>query len=159
METNTKIVVEKNEHDKSANTNVLILGEKEENRDKALVLIYNNIRRKTALLTATTETIMIPSQLCGKVIGRKGSTVQAIQKMTGARIDIERKEGVEALLDGPRKCTIKGSAEQIEKAKELIAEAQCGEDIAQAAAVAAAMIKFIKEELKKEGFAFPGLES
>ena len=102
---------------------------------------------------------MIPSQLCGKVIGRKGSTVQAIQKISGARIDIERKEGFEALQDGPRKCTIKGSAEQIEKAKELIAMAQRGEDIAQAAAVAAAMIKFLKEELKKEGFAFPGLES
>ena len=149
-QTNTKIVVHKNEHDKTANTNVLILGKKE-NREKALILIAQNVHRKIALHTATTDTVMIPGHLCGKVIGRGGANVQAIQNLTGARIQIERKEGLDAILDrdGPRKCEIKGSPEQIEKAKELIDMAQKGVDIAETAFIAAFVVKFL-QELKKE---------
>lgn len=149
-QTNSKILVRRNEQDKTANTKVLIVGEKE-NCEKALNLMAQNVHRKIALHTATTDTVIIPGHLCGKVIGKGGANVRAIQTLTGARVQIERKEGLDALLDlgGPRKCEIKGSPEQIEKAKELIDKAQKGEDIAQAAFLAAFMVKFL-QELKKE---------
>ncbi|CAI7988526.1 Ubiquitin carboxyl-terminal hydrolase CYLD [Geodia barretti] len=69
--TDTKIRVEKKEVTRQPNTRVVIIGEKE-NCKKALFLIVQNLRRKTALHIATTETIDIPSQHCGRVIGRKG---------------------------------------------------------------------------------------
>ena len=149
-QTNTMILVHKNEQDKTANIEVLICG-KRENCEKALILIAQNVHQKIALHTATTDTIMIPYHLCGKVIGRGGANMQAIQNLTGVRVQIERKEGLDAILDrdGPRKCEIKGSPQQIEKAKELIDMAQKGEDIAQAAFIAAFMVKML-EGLKKE---------
>ena len=155
-ETGTKITVAKNESDVAANTKVLIQGSKE-NCEKAQFLILQNIRQKTALLTATTDIMMIPNQsLCGRVIGRGGANVRAIQDLTGTQIKVERKKGLEALLDsdGPRRCEIKGSPDQIKKAKELINMALKGEDIAQAEVIAAFMMK-LKEELKGEGFTFP----
>ena len=155
-ETDTKITVVKDESDTTANTNVLIQGSKE-NCEKALRLIVQNIRRKTALHTATTDTMMIPNQrLCGRVIGRGGANVRAIQNLTGTRIKVERKEGLEAVLDsdGPRRCEITGSPDQIKKAKELIAMALEGHDVAQAAVTAAFMVRLMKE-LKVEGFTFP----
>ena len=155
--TGTRIKVDKNEHDKAANTKVIIAGKKE-NCEKAMVLIVQNIRRKTALHTATTETIEIPNQHCGRVIGRKGANVQAIQNLTGTRINIEsqRERGIIDVflnLEGPAKCEITGSAEQIEEAKKMIELSLEGSDIAGAAYIAAFMIKFI-EELKAEGYTF-----
>ena len=148
-QTSTNIIVHKNEQDKTANTQVLICGKKE-NCEKALHLIAQNVLRKISLQTATTDTIMIPSRLCGKVIGKNGATVRAIENLSGTSVQIKNKEGLDAFLDpdGPRKCEIKGSPEQIEKAKELIDMAQKGEDIAQAAFFAACMVKML-QELKK----------
>ena len=145
-QTNTKIVVHKNERDKTANTKVLICGKKE-NCEKALILIAHNVHQKITHRTATTETMVIPGHLCGKVLGRGGANVRVIQNLTGARIQIEHKEGLDAFLDHDRhhKCEIKGSPEQIEKAKELIDMAQKGEDIAQAAFLATFMVKLLQE--------------
>ena len=154
LKTDTRIRVEKRESDSAANTRVFVVGKKE-NCQKAVLLIVQNIRRKTVLHTATTETIEIPSQHCGRVIGRKGANVKAIQSLTGTRINIEQPKGLEALLnfEGVAKCEITGSAEQIEKAKEMIKLSLDGSDIAGAAFIAAFMVRFMKE-LKAEGYNF-----
>ena len=145
-QTDTKIRVEKRESNSAANTKVIVMGKKE-NCQKAVLLIVQNIRRKTVLHTATTETIKIPSQHCGRVIGRKGANVKAIQSLTGTRINIEQPKGLEALLnfEGVAKCEITGSAEQIEKAKEMIKMSLGGSDIAGTAFIAAFMVRFMKE--------------
>ena len=152
--TDTRIRVEKKEVDTSANTRVVIMG-KNENCQKALFLIVQNLRRKTALHTATTETIDIPSQHCGRVIGRKGANVRAIEKLTGTRINIEQLKGLDVFLnfEAVAKCKITGSAEQIEKAKEMIRKSVEGSDIAGAAFIAAFMLKFMKE-MGAEGHTF-----
>ena len=137
---------------------VVIIGRKE-NCKKALLKILTNIRRKTAVQIAATETIEIQNRkMCGRVIGKNGANRKAIENISGARIKIEESTGLEAMLDpnGPRKCKITGSAEQIESAKELMELAQEGADIAQAAQIAAVwMIELAMRELTKEGFSFP----
>ncbi|CAI7988520.1 Insulin-like growth factor 2 mRNA-binding protein 3-B [Geodia barretti] len=152
--TDTRIRVEKKEVDTAANTRVVIMGEKE-NCKKALFLIVQNLRRKTALHTATTETIDIPSQHCGRVIGRKGANVRAIENLTGTRINIEQLKGLDVFLnfEAVAKCKITGSAEQIEKAKEMVRKSVEGSDIAGAAFIAAFMLKFMKE-MGAEGYTF-----
>ena len=149
--TGTKIRVEKKEGDKAANTKVIIVGKKT-NCQKALVLIVENIRRKRALHTATAETIEIPSQHIGRVIGTKGVNVKAIENLTGTRINIVPPMGLDALL-GVAKCEITGSGEQIEKAKEMVKKSVEGSNIAAAANIAAFMLKFMKE-LTDEGYSF-----
>jgi rRNA processing protein Krr1/Pno1 len=151
--TGTVIKVEKNELDKTANTHVAIIGKEEDCCKKALVLIVQNIRRKTALHTATTEVMEIPNQHCGRVIGKKGANVQMIQSLTGTRINVQRQKGLEALLGLPATCEITGSAEQIQKAKEMIEMSVEGSDIAEAALIAAFMVRFMKE-LQDEGYTF-----
>ena len=131
-ETNTTIKVHPNQLDPGANATVVITGT-EDNCEKAFFMILRHVSEKIAMRTATTETIMIPSRkLCARVIGRGGSTRRAIENVSGARIKIDEKKGLDALLDpeGPRECKISGSAEQIETAKELIEKAQRGTDIA-----------------------------
>ena len=155
-ETDTSIKVHRNQFVPGANATVLIMGT-EDNCKKALLALVRHVSEKIAMHTATTETIMIPSgKLCARVIGRGGLTLRAIENVSGARIKIDEKKGLDALLDpeGPRECKISGSAEQIETAKELIEEAQRGTDIAQAAQIAAHAIKLMKE-LIKIGFTFP----
>lgn len=150
--TGTRIKVLKNEQDSTANTKVAILGDKE-SCERALLLIVQNIRRKTALHTATTEIIKIAN--AGKVIGKKGANVQAIQNLTGTRINIEKRQGLEAFLEpnSPVNCEITGSSDQIERAKELIQLSLDGDDIAHAAITAVFMLRFMKE-LKAEGYVF-----
>ena len=152
--TNTKICVERNERDKTANTKVLIQGD-EENCQRALLLIVQNIRRKTALHTATTKTITIPNQHCGRVIGKGGANVKEIQSLTGTRINVKGRQGWDAILnpEEPATCEITGSSEQIEEAKKLIAKAVEGEDVAQNAFFAA-FISALVQELKAEGYTF-----
>ena len=149
--TNTVLRVEKNEHDLAANATVLIIGKKED-RMKALNLIIQKINLKRALHTATTVTIEIPNEHCGRVIGKKGANVRAIQDLTGTRIQVESLKGLEAFMpDAMAKCQITGTADQIEKAKEMIQKSVEGSDIAGAAYIAAFMLRFMKE-LKDEGF-------
>ena len=147
--TKTVINVDKNELDKTANTKVLICGE-QENCQKALRLIVQNIHRKTAIHTSTTETIMIPTQHYGRVIGRRGANIQAIQNLTGTRIEVHRRKGLDALINPDSPCEITGSADDIERAKEMIEMSVKGSDIAQATVIAEFMVKFM-EQLKAEG--------
>ena len=144
--TNTVIKVDKNEHDLAANATVVIAGTRE-NRREALVLILQNIHHKRALHTSTTETMEIPNQHVGRVIGKKGANVKAIQNLTGTCIDIHSLKGMEAILnpEGLAKCDITGSATQIEKAKEMIKLSVEGGDIAGAAYMAAFMFKLMTE--------------
>ena len=145
--TDTNIHVDKDKRDKTANTKILIEGDKESCK-RALLLILQNIRRKTALHTATTETITIPNEHCGRVVGKNGVNLHAIQDLTGARIKVPRKS-LDTVLNpkGLAKCEITGSSEQIAKAKELVSKAVEGCDIAQNAFFAA----FVSQELKAEG--------
>ena len=149
--TNTVLKVEKNEHDLAENAKVLIIGKKED-CVKALKLIIQKINLKRALHTATTVTIEIPNQHCGRVIGKKGANVRAIQDLTGTRIQVESLKGFEAFMpDAMAKCEITGTPDQIEKAKEMIQKSVEGSDIAGAAYITAFMLRFMKE-LKDEGF-------
>lgn len=154
--TDTKIQVIKNERDLAANAQVMILGKKE-NCMMAMLLITQNIRRKMALHTSTTETIEIPSQHCGRVIGKGGSNVQTIEALTGTKINVinDKPKGFLELLTytptGQAKCEIKGpSSEQIERAKEMIMLSVDGVNIAN---VTRFISQFMKE-LEAEGFKF-----
>ena len=155
-ETNTSIkVIERSEQAQlSRNTTVAIIGS-EENCKRALYIILENLRRKIFQQLATTETIQIPNHLVGRVIGKGGSTCNAIEKLSGARVKVENREdlGLESLLDDSRTCKITGMAEHIEEAKELIKRAMQGADIVQEATFAAIMVKLTKlfEEM---GFEF-----
>ena len=156
-ETNTSIKFERSEQAQlSRNTTVAIIGS-EENCKRALYIILENLRRKIFQHLATTETIQIPNHLVGRVIGKGGSTCNAIEKLSGARVKVESKDlGLEPLLDDSRSCKITGMAEHIEEAKELIKRAMQGADIVQQATSAAIMDKLIKnfEVLR---FKFPDL--
>ena len=102
----------------------------------------------------TTETIPIQNQkMAGKVI-RNGLTHNAIEKLSGARVNIEEREGLEALLDDSRICKITGMAEEIKEAKELIQEAMQGVDIVQKATFAAIMVTMMRH-FEEMGFEFP----
>ena len=158
-ETNTSIkVIERSEQAQlSQNTTVVIIGS-EENCKKALYIILENLRRKIFQHLATSETIQIPNHLVGRVIGKGGSTCNAIEKLSGARVKVENKEdlGLESLLDDSRTCKITGMAKHIEEAKELIKRAMQGADIVQEATFAAIMVKLIKY-FEEMGFEFPDL--
>ena len=156
-ETNTIIkVIERFEQAQlSRNATVAIIGS-EENCRRALCIILQNLRRKIFQHLATTETMTIPNHLVGRVIGKGGSTCNAIEKLSGARVKVESREdlGLESLLDDSRICKITGMAEHIEEAKELIKRAMQGADIVQEATFAAIMVKLIKL-FKEMGFEFP----
>ena len=156
-ETNTHIDIDKRDRDPSKNGRATITG-KEENCKKALRMILENLHRKINRHLAVTETVMIPNRaLCGKVIGKNGSTRHAIESLSGARLKIDDpvKEGLEGLLnfDQPRVCKITGSPEQIENARELMQSAMDGQDIVQEATVAAVIATLMKE-FRKMGFEF-----
>ena len=153
-ETQTKIQVH---HSQTpyGNATVEIIGTIE-NRRKAFIMICRHVQRRIAQHTAMSETVIIPNRrLCGLVIGKEGTTRKMIETITGANIKIQKKDVLDEVLDftGPRECTITGSPEDIESAKELIQRAQEGADIVQAAQIAAYAIKLM-EKLKKIGFEF-----
>ena len=95
--------------------------------------------------------------ILGTVIGKGGSTCNAIEKLTGARVNIEKREGWEALLDDSRICKITGMAEGIKEAKELILKAILGVDIVQKANFAVIMVILMKH-FEKMGFEFPDVD-
>ena len=98
--------------------------------------------------------MIIPNgRLCGKIIGKKGSTCRAIESLSGARVKIDQKEGLERLLDDTGTCKITGSAEQIEEAKVLIQEAMQGKDVARMATLVA-VLSVLMKEFEKIGFHF-----
>ena len=154
-ETNTIIKVDQPSHAQlSQNARVIINGS-EQNCKKALCRILENLRKKISQQLATTEAITIPGQTAGRVIGKGGSTLNAIEKLSGARVNIEKREGLEALLDDSRICKITGMAEEIKEARELILKAMQGVDIVQKTTFAAIMVTLMKY-FEEMGFEFPG---
>ena len=150
-ETNTSIKVDQPGHARlSQNAQVSIVGS-EQNCKKALYIILENLGKKISQHFATTETMTIPGQMAGRVIGKGGSTLNAIEKLTGARVNIEKR------LDDSRSCKITGMAEQIKEAKDLILKAMQGVDIVQKATVAANMVTLMKH-FEGMGFEFPDVD-
>lgn len=135
-ETNTSIKVLKRGHTRfNEDAKVTILGS-EQNCKKALCIIHANLDKKISQVLATTETITIPNQMVGRVIGKGGLILNAIEKLSGAQVEIERKG-----LGAQRNCKMTGMAEEIEKAKEWIQRAIKGVDVVQKATLAT-MVKF-----------------
>ena len=155
-ETNTSITVDRSSYARlTQNATVAIIGS-EENCKRALCIILQNLKRKMLQHLATTETIKIPNQLVGKVIGIGGSTCSAIESLSGARVKIEDL-GLESFLDGSRSCKITGMAEQVKDAKDLIESAMQGADIVRVATFTAIMDKLMKH-FEEIGFQFSDVD-
>ena len=92
--------------------------------------------------------------MAGKVIGKGGLTRNAIEKLSGAQVKIEDREGLESFLDDSKICKITGMAEDVEKAKELIERAMQGADIVREATVAALVVTVLKlmKHFEEKGF-------
>ena len=140
--------------DLGQNGHAAIVG-KEVDCKRALRMILENLNRKIARHLAAKEAMTIPnSRLCGRVIGKDGSTLHAIESLSGARLKIDNKEGIARMLDGPVTCNIIGSAEQIEEAKDLIEKAMEGENVVLRATLIAVLPVLMKEFTEKHGFQF-----
>ena len=156
-ETNTSINVKGPGNAQSTqNATIVIIGSKE-NCNRAVHIILQNLSRKMFQHLATTETVIIPNrQKAGKVIGKGGSTRNAIEKLSGAQVRIEDREGLESYNDNSKICKITGMAEEVEKARELIDRAMQGADnhIVQEATVAASMATVLKlmKPFEEKGF-------
>ena len=109
---------------------VLVVGTKERCM-KAIKLIREQLKHKTANLQKYPETIDLTDAEAGKVVGVNGTTKQMIEVYSGAVLQVERRpEGMAGLLGvGNRKCKIYGSREEVEKAKSLISDIQQGRDV------------------------------
>ena len=154
-ETNTSINVKRPGHAQlTQNATIVIIGS-EENCNRAVYIILQNLSRKMLQHLATTETVIIPNRhMAGKVIGKGGLTRNAIEKLSGAQVKIEDREGLESFLDDSKICKITGMAEEVEKAKELIERAMQGADIVQEATVAALVFTVLKlmKHFEEKGF-------
>jgi len=71
----------------------------------------------------TMETLDCPQGIVGRVIGRKGETIKALQSASGAKIIVEQNfpEGV------PRKVKISGKPDTVELAVKMVTELISGE--------------------------------
>ncbi len=163
--TNTKIDIHKpDKPNMSTNGRAVIIGT-EESCKEALCMILEGVRRKIARHTAVTEVMEIPNNVCGRVIGIKGRTCLAIEKLSGARVHIDSQqaeEGLESFLFGdsqskPRRCELYCTPEQVESAKELVQMAMDGTDISKMATVAA-VLHLLMKEFSELGFEFPDSE-
>ncbi|CAH1789464.1 unnamed protein product [Owenia fusiformis] len=81
-------------------------------------------REREATSRQTVIKVDIPRKLVGSVIGRQGSTIKEIQKVTGARVNFDDKNRSETPEneDLPRTVTIRGSAENAQQAELMITE-------------------------------------
>ena len=109
---------------------VLVVGTKERCM-KAIKLIREQLKYKTANLQKYPEIIDLTDAEAGKVVGLNGTTKQMIEMLSGAVLQVERRpEGMAGRLGvGNRKCKIYGSREEVEKAKSLISDIQQGRDV------------------------------
>ena len=109
---------------------VLVVGTKE-NCMRAIKLITEQLKHKTANLQKYMETIDLTDAEAGKVVGQNGTTIRMIELYSGAVLQVERRpEGMQGLFGfGVRKCRVHGSREQVEKAKSLISDIQQDRDI------------------------------
>ena len=109
---------------------VLVVGTKERCM-KAIKLLAEQLKHKTANLQKYCETMDLTDAEAGKVVGQNGTTKQMIEVYSGAVLQVERRpEGMAGLFGvGKRKCKIYGSCKQVEKAKSLISDIQQGKDV------------------------------
>ena len=109
---------------------VLVVGTKERCM-KAIKLLAEQLKHKTANLQKYCETMDLTDAEAGKVVGVNGTTKQMIEVYSGAVLQVERRpEGMAGLFGvGNRKCKIYGSRGQVEKAKSLISDIQEGKDV------------------------------
>jgi len=120
-------------HDRSipnSNGTALIVGSKQ-NCEEALILMCKKLNEKICRLHAIEETMTVPDSSVGRIIGTDGTTKRAIEKLSGAKIKIdqENKDLFLRLLASDAKVIIRGSQEQIDRAKQLIERVQRGDDI------------------------------
>lgn len=115
----------------------------EENCKRAALMISEKLQRRVSQRVAASQQIRVPDDMVGRIIGKNGATIHAIKALSGAHdIDFsERPTGLEAFLNPMRVCTITGSNEEIEKAKDLIKQVLEGEDIVTNARMAALIVK------------------
>jgi len=79
-------------------------------------------KAKSAILTVdssdSSKTVECPQSLVGKIIGRGGETIRALQSASGARISVNQ----DFPPDVPREVVITGKAESVERAELMVNE-------------------------------------
>ena len=126
--THTTIKISHNRYLPTSNATALIIGSKQ-NCEEALIMMCQKLNEKICRLHAIEETISVPDSAVGRIIGTEGSTKRAIEKLSGAKVKIEREEDILSRLLSDRRIVIKGSEEQINRAKQLIERARLGDNI------------------------------
>lgn len=128
--THTTIKIFHNRFLPNSNATALITGS-QQNCEEALILMCKKVNEKICRLHAVEETMTVPGISVGKIIGTEGRTKKAIEKLSGAKVKIDQENSdlVSRLLASSTKITIKGSQEQINRAKQLIERAQSGDNI------------------------------
>ena len=124
--THTTIKISHNRYLPTSNATALIIGSKE-NCENALILMCQKLNEKICRLHAIEETISVPSDSRRRIIGSEGRNIRAIETLSGATVKIGPEDLLSRLSDA--KIVIKGSEEQINRAKQLIERAQRGESI------------------------------
>ena len=81
----------------------------------AEILIQQSISQQPRLETLS---MTVASGCVGRIIGRQGDNIKNIQRISGARVDVDRDHG--SMME--RKVVIKGTSKQISVAKEMILE-------------------------------------
>jgi len=84
----------------------------------AEILIHQTIASQPRLETLE---MFVPHRCIGRIIGRNGDNIRAMQRNARCKIDVER-GGDERDPDGKKRLTIKGTSHQVEMAKSMIAE-------------------------------------
>jgi len=85
----------------------------------AEILIQQTISQQPRLESLV---MTVPSGCCGRIIGRQGDTIRDIQRISGAKVDVERGDSLGGVNSMERRITIKGTSKQISGAKEMIEE-------------------------------------
>lgn len=145
--TQTKISIKGDKNDVSQNGSGVISGPNKEDCTAALVMLLTKVlaRINKHIDTRSEKFSFSGRHQCGLVIGREGTTLKSIQFLSGAVVKIKQ--------DNPTDlhCTITGSFDQIEKAKQLINRAMEKEDITKSALVAATL-KMLFSVMAKHGY-------
>ena len=81
----------------------------------AEILIQQTISQQPRLESLV---MTVPSGCCGRIIGRDGDTIRDIQRISGAKVDVDRDDNHSV----ERRITIKGTSKQISEAKGMIEE-------------------------------------
>lgn len=99
---------------------VAVICGKRDSVDQARSTIQRQITEKLTVKKIDTFAFQVPQYTVGRIIGKQGKTIRELCRVSGAKIEIER--GSEYNLLCQRRCTITGTAEQINRAKLLLEE-------------------------------------